>query len=39
LAYFFRRIIFSLRESVRLRLGYRVFGRPEIVLSAVRKTG
>jgi len=38
LAYFFHRIIFSLREGVRLRLGYCVFGQPEIVLSTARKT-
>ena len=37
LAYFFHRIIFSLREGVRLRLGYCVFGQPEIVLSTDRK--
>jgi len=38
LAYFFHRIIYSLREGVRLRLGYCVFGQPEIVLSTARKT-
>ena len=38
LAYFFHCIIFSLREGVRLRLGYCVFGQPEIVLSIARKT-
>ena len=38
LAYFFHRIIFSLREGVRLQLGYCVFGQPEIVLSTARKT-